>query len=61
MQDRRLSVRMRSAVVGVSVGPIDTTLTQDLKLHKICDKFAPKILSKTRDSSVWNAALTCLK
>ena len=42
MQDCRLSVRMISEIVGVSVGTVDTILTEDLKLHKI----VPKILSK---------------
>ena len=38
LQDRRLSVRMISEVVGVSVGTVDTILTEDLQLHKICAK-----------------------
>ena len=46
MQDRRMSVRMISEAVGISIGTVDTILTKDLKLHKVCVKFFPKILSK---------------
>ena len=45
MQDRRISVRMISKAVGISIGPVKTVLTQDLKLHKVCTKFVPKIPS----------------
>lgn len=45
MQDRRMSVRMISEAVGISIGTVDTILTEDLKLHKVCAKFVPKILS----------------
>ena len=45
LKDRRSSVRMISEVVGISVGTVDTILTNNLKLHKVCAKFAPKILS----------------
>ena len=31
-------MRMISKVVGVSVGTVDSILTEDLKLHKICAK-----------------------
>ena len=55
MQNRRLSVRMISEDVGVSVGSVDTILTDDLKLHKIWTKIVPKIFSNDQ----WNAALTC--
>ena len=41
-----MSVRMISEAVGISIGTVDTILTEDLKLHKVCAKFAPKILSK---------------
>ena len=34
MQDRRISVRMVSEVVGISIGTVDTILPKDLKLHK---------------------------
>ena len=46
VQDRRMSVRMISEAVGISIGTIDTFLTEDLKLHKVCAKFVPKILSE---------------
>ena len=36
LKDRRLSVRMISEAVGISVGTVDTILTNDLKLHKVC-------------------------
>ena len=36
MQDRRMSVRMISEAVGISIGTVDTILTEDLKLHKVC-------------------------
>ena len=42
MQDRQITVRMISEAVGISIG---TVLTEDLKLHKVCAKFVPKILS----------------
>ena len=46
LKDRRSSVRMICETAGISVGTIDTTLTNDLKLHKVCAKFVPKILSR---------------
>ena len=46
LKDRRSSVRMISEAVGISVGTVDTILTNDLKLHKVCAKFVPKILSR---------------
>ena len=46
MQDRRMSVRVISEAVGISIGTVDTILTEDLKLHKACAKFVPEILSK---------------
>ena len=46
MQDRRMSVRMISEAVGISIGTVDTILTKDLKLHRVCAKFVPKILSE---------------
>lgn len=45
MQDRRISVRMLSEAVSISNGTVETVLTEDLKLYKVCDKFVPKILS----------------
>ena len=33
MQDCRISVRMISEAVGVSIGTVETVLTEDLKLH----------------------------
>ncbi|XP_066963193.1 histone-lysine N-methyltransferase SETMAR-like [Macrobrachium rosenbergii] len=45
MQDRRISVRMLSEAGGISIGTVETVLTEDLKLHKVCAKFVPKILS----------------
>ena len=36
---------MKSCAVGVSIGTGDKILTVDLKLHKFCAKFVPKILS----------------
>ena len=46
LKDCRSSVSMISEAVGVSVGTVDTILTNDLKLHKVCAKFAPKILCR---------------
>ena len=46
MQDRRMSVRMISEAVGIRIGTVNTILTKDLKLHKVCAKFVPKILSE---------------
>ena len=46
MQDRRMSVRMISEAVGISVGTVDAILTKDLNLHKVCAKFIPMILSE---------------
>ena len=44
LRDRRSSVRMISKAVGICVGAVKTILTNDLKIHKVCAKFAPKIL-----------------
>ena len=46
MQDCRMSVRMIFEAVGISIGTVDTITTKDLKLHKVCAKFVPKILSQ---------------
>ena len=46
MQDRLLSVRMIFQIVGASVGTVDTILTENSKLQKICAKFVPKSLLK---------------
>ena len=46
LKDCQSSVRMISEAVGISVGTVDTILTNDLKLHKVCAKFVPKILSR---------------
>ena len=46
MQDRRMSVRMISEAVGITIGTVDTILTEDLKLHKVCAKFVSKIFSE---------------
>ncbi|XP_076058511.1 protein GVQW3-like [Oratosquilla oratoria] len=45
VQDRRISVRMISENVGISIGSVETVMTEDLKLHKVCTKLVPKILS----------------
>ena len=34
VQDRRMSVRIISEVVGISIGTVDTILTEDLKLQQ---------------------------
>ena len=44
MQDHQISVRMISEAAGISIGTVDAILTEDLKLHKVCAKFMPKIL-----------------
>ena len=38
----RMSVRMLFEAADTGIGTVDTILTQNLKLHKICDKFVPK-------------------
>ena len=45
MQDCQISARMISEAVGISIGTVETVLTGDLKLYKVCAKFVPKILS----------------
>ena len=45
MQDHRMSVRMIFEAAGISVGSVDTIMTEDPKLHKVCAKFMPKIFS----------------
>ena len=40
-----MSVRMISEAVGIRIGTVETFLTKDLKLHKVCAKFVPNILS----------------
>ena len=57
MEDRRKSVMMISEAVGISIGTVDTILTEDLKLHKVCAKFVPKILSDDQNSFVWNVLM----
>ena len=42
MQDRQMSARMLSEVVDVGIGIVNTILSEDLELHKICAKFLPK-------------------
>ena len=39
------SVRMTSEAVDISIGKVQKVLVEDLKLHKVCAKFVPKILS----------------
>ena len=39
MQGRRMSVRMISEAVGIGIGTVDTILTEDLKLHKVCQVY----------------------
>ena len=34
---------MISDAVGISIGTVETVLTEDLKLHKVCAQFVPKI------------------
>ncbi|XP_068225648.1 protein GVQW3-like [Palaemon carinicauda] len=45
MQDHRISERMIFEAFGIRTGTVDKILTEDLKLHKVCVKFVPKILS----------------
>ena len=45
MQGRPMFMRMISEAFGISIGTVDTILTEDLKFHKVCAKFVPKILS----------------
>ncbi|XP_068238535.1 protein GVQW3-like [Palaemon carinicauda] len=45
MQDRRITARMISEAVGISIGRVEAVLTKDLNPHKVCAKFVPKILS----------------
>ena len=62
MQDRRMSVRMISEAVGISIGTANTIPTEDLKLHKVCAKFVQSLCqrssSRTKDSFAWNVAMT---
>ncbi|XP_068246292.1 protein GVQW3-like [Palaemon carinicauda] len=45
MQDRRITVRMIFDAVGISIGKVETVLTEDLNLPKVCAKLVPKFLS----------------
>ena len=36
---------MTSEAVDISIGKVQNVLVEDLKLHKVCVKFVPKILS----------------
>ena len=47
LQNRRISVRMISAVVDLSIGSVAAILAENLKLHKVCAKFV-QILSDDR-------------
>ena len=42
LKDRRSSVKMISEAIGISVGTVDTILTNDLKLHKVCAEDPPQ-------------------
>ena len=53
MQDRQMSVRMLSEAVGVDIGIVNTILTEDLELHKICAKFLPKKRTQQWKSGQW--------
>ena len=53
MQDRQMSVRMLSEAVGVDIGIVNTILTKDLELHKICAKFLPKKRTQQWKSGQW--------
>ena len=39
------SLRMISEAVGISIGKVQKVLVEDLKLHRVCAKIVPKILS----------------
>ena len=39
------SLRMISEAVGISIGKVQKVLVEDLKLHRVCVKIVPKILS----------------
>ena len=39
------SLRRISEAVGISIGKAQKVLVEDLKLHRVCAKIAPKILS----------------
>ena len=53
MQDRRMSVRMISEAVGIGIGTVDTILTEDLKINKVCAKFSQRSYPRTKDSDQW--------
>ena len=44
LKDRQSSVRIKPEAVGISVGTVDTIMTNNLKLYKVCAKFVPKTL-----------------
>ena len=45
MEHQKVQDQMVSEAVIISIGTVDTILTEDLKLHKVCAKFVSKILS----------------
>ncbi|XP_076059317.1 protein GVQW3-like [Oratosquilla oratoria] len=44
-EDEPRSGAPNSIPVGISIGTVDTVLTEDMRLHKVCTKFVPKSLS----------------
>ena len=53
MQDRQMFVRLLSEAVGVGIGIVNTILTEDLELHKVCAKFLPKKRTQQWKSGQW--------
>ena len=43
-KDRRVSIETISALFDVSVGKVHTVIREELKMHKICAKFVPRVL-----------------
>ena len=43
-KDRRVSIETISAQFDVNVGTVHTIIREELKIRKICAKFAPRVL-----------------
>ena len=43
-KDRRVSIETISAEFDVSVGTVNTTIQEELKIRKICTEFVPRVL-----------------
>jgi len=51
MEDRRLTVKQIAANAGISVGPVDTILHDDMKMRKVPARWVPRMLTDENKAS----------